>query len=120
MSEESNPVIRSHLLHPWQGRRPPSGHFTADDNLRHVENWYWSCKTLLIIANQSVSCLWKIWRFMDCDAVKDHAASIFRVKVDAATSSETSVSYHSTTRRHNPEVHDMSRLFNLTSRDTFW
>jgi hypothetical protein len=37
---------------------------------------------------------------------EDLAASIFRVKIKAEETSETSVSYQNTTRRHNPEEFD--------------
>jgi hypothetical protein len=36
------------------------------------------------------------------------AASIFTLKMEAAMSSETLVSYHITVRRQNPEHHDMN------------
>jgi hypothetical protein len=50
----------------------------------------------------------EFFRFVTpCSVVEDHAVSIFRV-MEAAGSSETLVSYHITTRRHNPEDLDLS------------
>jgi hypothetical protein len=48
------------------------------------------------------------------DEMKDLAASIFTLKMEAARSSERLVSYH-TTRRHNPEDSDS----NLHRRENF-
>jgi hypothetical protein len=43
----------------------------------------------------------------------------FVLKMEAASSSETSVSYYLTTRRHNPEDHDLYLLRHETSGLTF-
>jgi hypothetical protein len=39
----------------------------------------------------------------DTDVLEVHTASSFRVKMKAASTSKTSVSYYNSTRRHNPE-----------------
>jgi hypothetical protein len=45
-----------------------------------------------------------------CHSLRGYAASVFTLKVEAAKSSESLMSYHITARRHNPEDCDMKRV----------
>jgi hypothetical protein len=66
-----------------------------------------------------------MWRLVvlwwDSNVSEDHTASIFRVILEAAFSSETFESYHNTTRRHSPEDLDFEyrRRESLKSRKKY-
>jgi hypothetical protein len=63
-----------------------------------------------------------LWVVSQCSDVEDHAASSFRVKMEAARSSKTLVSYYIIAGCHNPEDHELNLHChgNLKSRFRIW